>query len=140
VLDLSEQNVALVTSVYRAVNENDLDTFLSLMHPEVELMTSGIYPDFSASYRGHPGALKYWEAARGLWENFTVEIKRVEAVGDQVLVLLQQRVEGRDGITVEHAWGHLFAFADDLIRRVTGFASWEAAVEAVGVESGTRGG
>jgi ketosteroid isomerase-like protein len=139
-LDLSQQNVAVVTSVYRAVNENDLDTFLSLMHPEVELMTSGVYPDFSSTYRGHPGALRYWEAARGLWENFTIEIKSVESVGDQVLVLLQQRVEGRDGIAVEHPWGHLFAFADDLIWRVTGFASWEAAAEAVGAESGTRGG
>jgi ketosteroid isomerase-like protein len=127
-------------SVYQAVNENDRDAFLDLMHPEVQLMTSGVYPDFSESYRGHPGALKYWEAARGLWENFSIDIKRCDSVGDRVLVLLQQHVEGREGIVVKHDWGHVFAFADDLIWRVTGFASWEAAVEAVGVESGTRGG
>jgi ketosteroid isomerase-like protein len=137
-LDLSERNVALVTRVYHAVNENDRDAFLDLMHPDVELMTSGVYPDFSSSYRGRPGALKYWEAARGLWENFSVEIKRMDSVGDRVLVLLQQRVEGRDGIVVEHDWGHLFAFAEDLVWRVTGFASWEAAIEAAGIESGTR--
>jgi ketosteroid isomerase-like protein len=136
---LSERNAALVTRLYQAVNENDRDAFLELMHPAVELMTSGVYPDFSASYRGRPGALKYWEAARGLWENFSVEIKRMDSVGDRVLVLLQQRVEGRDGIVVEHDWGHVFAFADDLVWRVTGFASWEAAIEAVGAESGTRG-
>jgi hypothetical protein len=34
------------------------------MHPEVELTTSGIYPDFDATYRGHRGAVDYWEAAR----------------------------------------------------------------------------
>jgi ketosteroid isomerase-like protein len=136
---LSERNTALVTRVYQAVNEDDRDAFLDLMHPDVELTTSGVYPDFSSSYRGRPGALKYWEAARGLWENFSVEIKRMDSVGARVLVLLQQRVEGRDGIVVEHDWGHLFAFADDLVWRVTGFASWEAAIEAAGIESGTRG-
>jgi ketosteroid isomerase-like protein len=135
-----EQNVGLVRSVYQAVNDDDRQTFLDLMHPEVELMTSGIYPDFSPTYRGHPGALRYWEAARGLWENFTIEISRTEAVGDHVLALLQQRVEGREGIVVTHDWGHVFEFADDRIRRVTGFASWDAAIEAVGAESGLSGG
>ena len=61
-------------------------------------------------------------------------------MGDRVLALLSQRVEGRDGIVVEHDWGHLFEFAGGLIRRGTGYASWKAAIEAAGAESGVRGG
>jgi ketosteroid isomerase-like protein len=91
---LSERNVAVVINVYRAVNENDLSRFVDLMHPEVELLTSGVYPDFKPSYRGHSGAADYWQAARSLWDNFEVEIKRCKAVGDRVLVLLNQRVSG----------------------------------------------
>ncbi len=59
---MSEQNVDLVRSVYRAVNEDDKAAFLALLHPEVELTTSGIFPDLSPTYRGHQGAADYWKA------------------------------------------------------------------------------
>ena len=137
---MSERNVALVISVYRAVNENNLPTFLDLMHPEVELLTSGVYPDFKPAYRGHGGAADYWQSARGLWDNFVVEIKSCEPAGDRVLVLLDQHVEGREGIEVHHQWGHLFELEDDRIRRVTAYDSWEAGREAAGAESGVGGG
>jgi ketosteroid isomerase-like protein len=137
---LSEGNVALVKSLYQAVNENDLSTFLELMHPEVELWTSGVYPDFRTSYNGRSGAADYWEAARGLWENFEIEIRSCEAVGERVLVLLNQHVEGRDGIAVDHEWGHLFDFEADRIRRVVGYDSWQAARQAASAGSGVSGG
>ena len=136
---LSERNV-MVKSVYRAVNDDDLPAFLAVMHPEVELTTSGVYPDFSPTYRGHEGAVEYWEAARGLWDAFSIEIGRCEPIGDQVLASVHQRVEGRDGIVVEHNWGHLFSFADGLIWRVRGYVSREAAKEAAVLESAARRG
>jgi ketosteroid isomerase-like protein len=132
---VSEENVDLVRSVYQAVNEDDLPGFLALMHPEVELTTSGVYPDFSPTYRGRDGALEYWQAARGVWDAFAIEVGECEPVGDQVLALVHQRVEGRDGIVVQHDWGHLFSFADGLIRRVRAYVSWEAAKEAAVHES-----
>ena len=133
---MSERNVALVRSLYQAVNEDDLSTFLDLMHPDVELRTSGVYPDFRESYRGRSGAADYWEAARGLWTNFEIEIKSSEVVGERVLVLLNQHVEGREGIAVDHEWGHLFDFEDGRIRRVVGYDSWQAARGAAGAGSG----
>jgi ketosteroid isomerase-like protein len=137
---VSAQNVDLVRSVYRAVNDDDLPAFLALLHPEVEFTTSGIYPDFSPSYHGHEGAVEYWKAARGLWDAFSIRIGQVEAVGDQVLAAVHQRVEGRDGIVVEHDWGHLFSFADGLIRRARGYTSWDEAKEAALVEAGAQRG
>jgi ketosteroid isomerase-like protein len=139
-MDLCEEQVELVRTVYRAVNEDDLPAFLAAMHPDVELTTSGAYPDFSPTYRGRRGAVEYWEAARGLWDAFSIEIGRCEPIGDQVLASVHQRVEGRNGIVVEHDWGHLFSFADGLIRRVRGYVSREAAKEAAVVESGAQRG
>jgi ketosteroid isomerase-like protein len=139
VLDLSEQNAAVVRRLYRAVNENDLSTFLELMHPDVELTTSGVYPDFRPIYRGHKGARDYWQAVRGVWDNVSIEIRRCEPIGHRVLALVSQRVEGRDGIVAEHDWGHVFELADGLIRRGVAYASWEAGIEAAGAESGVRG-
>jgi ketosteroid isomerase-like protein len=135
-----EGNVELVKSVYRAVNDGDRAAFVALMHPEVELTTSGAYPDFDAAYRGHQGVADYWEAAREVWDAFSIEIGVCEPVGDDVLVQVRQYVEGRDGIIVEHDWGHLFSFADGLIRSVRAYASWAAAAEAAGLTSGTQPG
>ncbi|MCD6014557.1 MAG: SnoaL-like domain [Solirubrobacterales bacterium] len=133
---MAEHNVELVKSVYRAVNDDDLPAFLALMHPDVELTTSGAYPDFHNSYRGHTGAVDYWKAVRDVWDAFSIEIGRCEPVGDQVVVLVRQEVEGRDGIVVEHDWGHLFSFADGRIRRVRAYVSWQAAMETASLASG----
>jgi ketosteroid isomerase-like protein len=129
-------NVELVRSVYRAVNDDDRDAFLAKMHPEVELATSGVYPDFRPTYVGREGALQYWEAARGVWEAFTIEIGRCEVVGDHVLAEVNQRVLGRDEIAVEHRWAHLFSIEDGLVRRVRAYLSWDEAVKEAGFERG----
>jgi ketosteroid isomerase-like protein len=139
-VDLSEGNVELVRRVYRAVNDDDLPTFLALMHPEVELTTSGVYPDFHADYRGHTGAVDYWKAAREVWEAFSIEIGRCEPVGDHVVALVHQQVKGRNGIIVEHDWGHLFSFADGRIRQVRAYATWQAAVDAAAISTGSQRG
>jgi hypothetical protein len=57
-----------------------------------------------------------------------------------VLVHLNQHVQGREGIAVHHQWGHLFELADDRIRRVTAYYSWDAASEAAGGERAVGGG
>jgi ketosteroid isomerase-like protein len=138
-LDLSEEKVDQVRGVYRAVNEDDLSAFLALLHPEIELTTSGVFPDLSPSYRGHRGAIDYWKAVGpgqgGLWDSFSIEVRQCEAVGDQVLASVHQRVQGRDGVVVEHDWGHLYSFADGLISRARAFISPEAAMEAAVLES-----
>lgn len=132
---MSEQNVDLVRRIYRAVNDDDLQGFLALMHPEVELTTSGLYPDISPSYHGQEGAREYWQAVRSMWEAFAIEVGECEALGDQVLALIHQRVEGRDGIVVQHDWGHLFSFADGLIRRVRAYVNWDEGKAAAVHES-----
>jgi ketosteroid isomerase-like protein len=129
---LDQPSVELVRSVYRAVNDNDLDAFLAAMHPEAELATSGVYPDFRPTYTGREGALEYWKAARETWEAFSIEIGRCEPVGDHVLAEINQHVMGRDGINVEHRWAHLFSIEDGLVRRVRAYLSWDEAIEKAG--------
>jgi ketosteroid isomerase-like protein len=138
-LVLSEQNVDLVRRVYRAVNEDDLSAYLAVLHPEIELTTSGVFPDLSPSYRGYEGAVEYWKAVGpgpgGLWDAFTIELRECEPIGDQVVASVHQRVEGRDGVVVEHDWGHLYSFAEGLISRARAYVSPEAAKEAAVRES-----
>jgi ketosteroid isomerase-like protein len=136
---LSEEKVDLVRRVYLAVNEDDMSAFLALLHPEIELTTSGVFPDLSPTYRGLRGATDYWNEVGpgpgGLWDSFSIDVRQCEAVGDQVVASVHQRVQGRDGVVVEHDWGHLYSFADDLILRARAFISPEAAMEAAVRES-----
>jgi ketosteroid isomerase-like protein len=136
---ISEQNAEMVRQVYRAADAGDLRAFLDVLHPDIELRTSGVYPDFRSSYRGLNDAVEYWEAARGLWDDFSIEVVRLEDLGERVVALLRQHVKGREGIVAEHTWGHVFSFSDGRVRRVVAFASWEEALEAGGLGSGTRG-
>jgi ketosteroid isomerase-like protein len=133
-VNASEQKLDIVRRVYRAANEDERDAFLALLHPEIELQTSGVYPDFRARYRGLEAAADYWEDARGLWQDFSIEIEGLEEAGDCVVALLRQRVEGREGIVVEHGWGHVYWFSEGLVRRVVAYASWNEALDAVGLE------
>jgi ketosteroid isomerase-like protein len=138
-LDLPEEKVDMVRRVYQAVNEDDKSGFLALLHPDVELTTSGVFPDLSPSYRGHQGAMEYWKLVGpgpgGLWDSFTIEVLECETVGDQVVATIHQRVEGRDGVVAEHDWGHLYSFADGLILRARAFLSPEAARKTAVMEN-----
>jgi ketosteroid isomerase-like protein len=136
VATVPHQHVELAVEAYRAANANDIHGFLAVMHPDVEFQSSGVYPDISTAYRGLDGAVNYWNDVRTVWQDFEVEIKRVMDLGDRVLVLLHQHVRGRDGIPAEHAWGHVFFFADGLVRTVRAYASWEEALDAVGAPTG----
>ena len=129
----------MVRQVYRAADADDLRAFLDVLHPDVELRTSGIYPDFRSSYRGLKEAVEYWEAVRGFWDDFSIELVRLEDLGERVVALLRQRVKGREGIAAEHTWGHVFSFSEGRVRRVVAFASWEEALAAVDLGSGTPG-
>src|SRR5829696_5697971 len=104
-LDLSDRKVDMVRSVYRAVNDDDLSAFLALLHPEVQLTTSGVFPDLSPTYRGHDGAKDYWKAVGpgpgGLWDSFSIEVTGCDLMGDQVVASVHQCVQGRDGVSVE---------------------------------------
>ena len=135
-VEVAEPEVTLVRGVYQAVNDDDLEAFLAVMHPEVELATSGVYPDFRPTYVGREGALEYWRAARGVWEAFAIDISRCERVGEHVLAEIHQRVLGRDEIAVEHRWAHLFSVEDGLVRRVRAYLSWEEALANCGFERG----
>jgi ketosteroid isomerase-like protein len=130
---MSQENVELARRAYLAANTDDLQAFLSVMHPEVEFQSSGVYPDIRTDYRGLEGATSYWKAVRTVWQDFSVELERVEDLGDRVLVLLLQHVQGREGVTAEHTWGHVFTFSDGLVRTVRAYASWEEALQAVGL-------
>jgi ketosteroid isomerase-like protein len=70
------KNSELASAAYKAWNRGDLDAWLENSHPEVELTTSGVFPDFEPVYRGRKGLIEFWRQLREPWRYFTSKSSR----------------------------------------------------------------
>jgi ketosteroid isomerase-like protein len=55
---MSQEN--LIRASYKAWRDGDLDALLETLDPNVELVTSGSFPDLDPAYRGHDGIRNFW--------------------------------------------------------------------------------
>jgi hypothetical protein len=92
-----------------------------------------VFPGLKAVYRGREGAVELWDDIRGPWEQFTLNVKRIEAVGDKVLALLTFTVQGRDGIETSRRWAYVVTFHGGAARRTDNVSTRSDALEAVGL-------
>lgn len=75
-------NSELLLAGYDAWNRDDCDAWLELLQPDVEIRTSGVFPDLADVYRGHRQARKFWRQMREPWEVFQIDVDDVEEQGD----------------------------------------------------------
>ena len=69
---MSRENVELVRVGYEAWNRGDMDAMLAIFHPDVELVTTGVFPGLDPAYRGHDGFRKFWRDFRGTWASLSM--------------------------------------------------------------------
>ena len=132
---MSEENVEIIRRFFDAYNRGDLQATLDLaIAPEFEFRTSGLFMDTEGVYRGREGWSEFWHTFHAAWENITVNVERMEDLGEQVLVLGTFHGEGRGSgveVTREAAW--LTTLRDGLFVQTQTFASWADAREAAGL-------
>ena len=118
-----------------AWNRGALDEWLEVNGPDWELVTGGAFPGLAPIYRGRDGALEMWGALRGPWadQGLHIEIERIEDLEDRVLALLTMRARGEtSGAEVSIKWAHVITFSNG-DTRIRSYASWDEALEAVGL-------
>ena len=49
-------NTDLLLAGYEAWNRGDCDAWLALLDPEIQIETSGVFPDLAPEYHGHKRA------------------------------------------------------------------------------------
>jgi ketosteroid isomerase-like protein len=95
-------NSELLLTAYEAWNRDDCDAWLELLDPEVEIRTSGVFPDFAPVYRGRAEAARFWRRLREPWETFRIEVENIEEEGDCVIAAIRFRATGADsGVEVD---------------------------------------
>jgi ketosteroid isomerase-like protein len=132
---MSQENVELVRQGYEAWNRGDLQWQLDHISPDYEFQTTQLFPDTEAVYRGAEGLRRFWQTFREPWEALLIKVVRIEPIGDdRVLALIQFHGRGRDGIEVTLEYANLLTLENGLATRNIGFANWQQALEAAGLQ------
>jgi ketosteroid isomerase-like protein len=95
-------NSELLLTAYEAWNRDDCEAWLELLDPEVEISTSGVFPDFAPTYRGHAEAARFWRRLREPFEDFRIELEGIEEEDDCAVAAVRFCARGADsGVEVD---------------------------------------
>jgi ketosteroid isomerase-like protein len=108
-------NTSLLLAGYDAWNRGDRDAWLELLDPEIEIETSGVFPDLAPDYHGRERAAKFWSQMLEPWDEFHIEVERIEEEGDIVAAGIRFRARGEDsGVEVDMRFGNGIRVRDGL--------------------------
>lgn len=121
---MAVKNSDLLLAAYVAWNRHDCDAWLELLHPDIEIHTSGVFPDLAADYRGHKQAAKFWRQMHEPWARLRIDVERIEEGDDWVAAAIRFRARGRDSaVEVDMRFGNAIRVHDgratDLLNRRT---------------------
>jgi ketosteroid isomerase-like protein len=127
-----QTNSQLLLAGYDAWNCDDCDAWLALLDPEIQIHTSGVFPDLSPEYRGHRRARKFWGQLREPWETFSIEVEQIEEEGDCAAAAIRFRARGVDsGVEVDMRFGSAIRVSDGLAIELVNRRTFEEARAAV---------
>jgi uncharacterized protein len=130
---MSEENVEIVRRGYAAWSDDDMDTMLALLDPDIEFVSSGLFPGLAPVYRGHSGWQDLWRDLREPWESLRIVLDELREGGERVVTLFTFVAIGRDGLEVRRQFGNVWTFRDGLAVRIQAYADWSEALEAAGL-------
>jgi ketosteroid isomerase-like protein len=108
-------NADLLLNAFEAWNRDDCEAWLETLDPEVEIHTSGVFPDLAAVYRGHGQATRFWRQMHEPWETFRIDVEDVEETGDGVSAAIRFQAKGGDsGVEVDMRFGIAVRIRDGL--------------------------
>ena len=131
---MSQENVEIVKRAIAAINERDIDAYLSCCTKDVQLITP-IAEVAGSSYDGPDGIRRFFTDIGDAGPDFKITIEHLEAIGpDRVLAFGRNTATGRaSGIPTEAATGNVYDFANGKIKRIRIFFDRDQALEAAGL-------
>jgi ketosteroid isomerase-like protein len=107
-------NSELLRAGYDAWNRGDLQGWLELLHPDVQILTSGMFPDLAHDYRGRERAKTFWHQMHEPWEVFVIDVEHVEDERDWAIASIRFRARGADsGVEVDMRFGMAMRVQDE---------------------------
>jgi ketosteroid isomerase-like protein len=130
---MSQENVEIVKRAIAAVNERDVEGYLSCCTNEIKLSTPLV--EIAGVYEGPDGIRRFFADVGDTGPDFQLTIERLEAIGpDRVLAFMRVAATGRaSGIPQDARTGNVYDFANGKIERIRIFVDREQALEAAGL-------
>jgi ketosteroid isomerase-like protein len=132
---VDERRQQLLRTGYGALSRGDIEGALSILDPDVEIVTSGAFLDGGEVYRGHEGARQFFAMIGEVFEQLAYDVLEVHEVGEnRVLVIVRLRGRGKGtGLELDREAGHLWTLRDESPVRMEGFSDPDAARAAAGL-------
>ena len=130
---MSQENVERVRFGHDAIRNGDVDGFLTILSPEVEIRSLIVEPDTQTPFRGHDGVRRWFTALTETFEDFGSELTDVRALGDHAAIAKLRAFGKVEGVVVDQTMWQAIEFRDGLLYRLTFCRSAEESFEAVGL-------
>ena len=128
---MSESNIQALQTMFDAFTKGDLAGALKGVDHDIEAEPSSSFPSQEV-YRGHEGVLRFFAMFFEAWEEYHAEPVEYIDAGDDVVVVVHQRVRGKgSGVTLESDMFQVWTFRDGKAVRVRVRDSKEEALRLV---------
>ncbi len=129
---MSEEKFESVRTVVAALNDRDVDAYLSCCTDDVGLVPATVA--IEGSYIGQTGIERFFADLRDAAPDFRINVERLEAVGQTVIAFERGSASGRASVIgVELELTTLYEFAGPRIKRIQVFVDRQRALEAAGL-------
>ena len=133
---MSMRNVELHRRVAAAFNDRDVDAFIALSDPTIELHS--LFASVGgAIYHGHDGLRQWHRDFEDTWADVAVEVEAYFDLGDDVLAFYDLRGRGRQsGVEVRMPNALLATWRDEVMVFFKVWADREQALRDLGLTEG----
>jgi ketosteroid isomerase-like protein len=109
-----EERIELVRRAFQAFDAEDIEALLGLLHPDIEIVSSGELMNAGTFY-GRGGYRRWMEEWREAWEDLQSHPEEIVPVGERhVVARVRSRGRGRgSGVEVSMEVGWAFEARDD---------------------------
>ena len=120
----------MVESAYDALNRRDLEAFVALSDPEVEVV-SLIAESEGGTYRGHEGVREWWRDVAGSLGGIQFEAEEIRELDDETLLVRVRTAGEVADVQVEQVMWQAIAIRDGLALWWQPFRSKREALEGL---------
>ena len=128
---MSEENVEVVRRVNAAFAARDLEGFVALHHPDVEVIM--LRSAIEGPYRGHEGVRRMASEAFQI-ADLQLRIDEVRDCGDNRVLVLGHQHGTVGGVAFDHVLAEVFWIDAGKVRRAHSFPTVDEALAAAGLE------
>jgi hypothetical protein len=132
---VSQENVELQRHAIEAFNARDIEAYIALSDPQIEVHSTFAAAGGTTVYHGHPGLRSWWQDLVDVWgEGIRIEMESYFDLGEQTLMFYVLHGRGRQsGVEVAlHAAG-VQRWRDGLTVYIKGYTDRDDALRDLGV-------